>query len=159
MLPDQSTAHRTIGPLQQSKRPRGRRPDSPAPRCARAAFAIRALKAGASGYLTKETAPEELINAIRVVHSGSNYITSFIAEKIVSELQGPAEKAPHASLSSREFEVLCMIGSGKTIKEIAELLCLSDRTVSTYRTRIIQKMGFKNNAMIMHYALDNWLVI
>lgn len=121
-------------------------------------FAIRALKAGASGYLTKETAPEELINAIRVVNSGHNYVTSFIAEKMVTELQGPAEKAPHERLSSREFEVMCMIGSGKTIKEIAELLSLSDRTVSTYRARILQKMNFKNNAMIMHYVMDNWLL-
>jgi DNA-binding NarL/FixJ family response regulator len=121
-------------------------------------FAIKALKAGASGYLTKETAPEELINAIRIVHSGRNYITSFIAEKIVTELQCPAEKAPHERLSSREFEVMCMIGSGKTIKEIAELLFISNRTVSTYRARILEKMGFKNNAMIMHYVLDNWLV-
>jgi two-component system invasion response regulator UvrY len=121
-------------------------------------FAIKALKAGASGYLTKETAPEELINAIRVVHSGRNYITAFVAERIVTELQDPVEKAPHERLSSREFEVMCMIGSGKTIKEIAGMLCLSDRTVSTYRARILQKMGFKNNAMLMHYVLENWLV-
>ncbi len=121
-------------------------------------FAIKALKAGASGYLTKETAPEELINAIRVVNSGHNYITAFIAERIVTELQDPVEKAPHERLSSREFEVMCLIGSGKTIKEIAELLCLSDRTVSTYRARVLQKMGFKNNAMLMHYVLENWLV-
>lgn len=121
-------------------------------------FAIRALKAGASGYLTKETAPEELINAIRVVHSGHNYVTSFIAEKMVTELQGAAEKAPHERLSSREFEVMCMIGSGKTISEIAGLLNLSTRTVSTYRARILEKMGFKNNAMIMYYMVDNWLV-
>jgi len=121
-------------------------------------FAIRALKAGASGYLTKETAPEELINAIRLVHSGHNYITPFVAERMVTELQNPTEKAPHERLSSREFEVMCMIGSGKTINEIAELLSLSNRTVSTYRTRILQKMDFKNNAMIMHYMLDNWLL-
>jgi two-component system, NarL family, invasion response regulator UvrY len=121
-------------------------------------FAIRALKAGASGYLTKETAPEELINAIRIVHSGRNYVTPFIAEKMVTELQGPAEKAPHEQLSTREFDVMCLIGSGKTIKEIAELLSLSTRTVSTYRTRILKKMNFNNNAMIMHYTMDNWLL-
>ncbi|HRY33695.1 MAG TPA: response regulator transcription factor [Bacteroidales bacterium] len=121
-------------------------------------FAIRALKAGASGYLTKETAPEELINAIRVVYSGRNYITGFIAEKMLDELKHPMEQAPHERLSSREFEVMCMIGSGKTIKEIAETLSLSDRTVSTYRARILQKMNFKNNAMIVHYLLDNWLI-
>ncbi|MBM3404855.1 MAG: response regulator transcription factor [Bacteroidetes bacterium] len=121
-------------------------------------FAIRALKAGASGYLTKETAPEELIHSIRMVNSGHHYVTSYIAEKMVTELQGTAEKAPHERLSSREFEVMCMIGSGKTISEIAGLLNLSTRTVSTYRARILEKMGFKNNAMIMHYMVDNWLV-
>jgi len=102
-------------------------------------FAIRALKAGASGYLTKETAPEELIHSIRMVNSGHHYVTSYIAEKMVTELQGTAEKAPHERLSSREFEVMCMIGSGKTISEIAGLLNLSTRTVSTYRARKIQK--------------------
>ncbi len=121
-------------------------------------FAIRALKAGASGYLTKESAPEELIHALRVVHSGKNYITGFIAEKMLAEIQHPQEKAPHERLSSREFEVMCMIGSGKTIKEIAEALSLSSRTVSTYRARILEKMNFRNNAMIMHYLLDNWLI-
>jgi DNA-binding NarL/FixJ family response regulator len=120
-------------------------------------FAIRALKAGASGYLTKETAPEELIMAIRRVDSGHNYITSIIAEKMVEELQGPVEKAPHERLSSREFEIMCMIGSGKTIQEISVLLSLSRSTVGTYRSRILQKMNFKNNAMIMHYVMDNWL--
>ena len=121
-------------------------------------FAIKALKAGASGYLTKETAPEELINAIRMVHTGRSYITSFIAEKMIKEMQRPEEKAPHERLSQREFEVMCMIGSGKTIREISELLNLSARTVSTYRARILQKMDLRNNAMIMHYVLDNWLI-
>lgn len=121
-------------------------------------FAIKAIKEGASGYLTKETAPEELVNSIRVVHSGRNYLTAFIAEKMVSELQSPTEKLPHERLSSREFEVMCMIGAGKTITEIANLLSLSSRTVSTYRARVLSKMNLKNNAMIMHYMIDNWLL-
>jgi DNA-binding NarL/FixJ family response regulator len=121
-------------------------------------FAIRAIKAGASGYLTKETAPEELVNSIRIVHSGRNYLTPFVAEKMVTELQFPTEKAHHERLSSREFEVMCMIGSGKTLKEIAGLLSLSTRTISTYRARVLAKMNLKNNAMIMHYMMDNWLL-
>lgn len=121
-------------------------------------FAVRAIKSGATGYLTKETAPDELIKAIRIVYSGHNYITPLIAEKIVNELQGKEETAPHEKLSSREFEVMCMIGSGKTINEIAELMSLSSRTVSTYRTRILEKMDVKNNAMIIRYAIDNGLV-
>lgn len=121
-------------------------------------FAIRALKAGATGYLTKETAPDELIKAVRVVYSGHKYITPLIAEKIISELQGKAEIAPHERLSSREFEVMCMIGAGKTINEIADSMSLSSSTVSTYRARILEKMDFKNNAMIMRYVIDNGLV-
>jgi DNA-binding NarL/FixJ family response regulator len=121
-------------------------------------FAIRAIKAGASGYLTKETAPEELVNSIRMVHSGRNYLTPFVTEKMVTELQSPAEKAHHEKLSAREFEVMCMIGSGKTLKEIADILSLSTRTISTYRARVLTKMNLKNNAMIMHYMMDNWLL-
>ena len=121
-------------------------------------FAVRAIKSGATGYLTKETASDELIKAIRIVYSGHNYITPLIAEKIVNELQGKEEISPHEKLSAREFEVMCMIGSGKTINEIAELMSLSSRTVSTYRTRVLEKMDFKNNAMIMRYAIDNGLV-
>ncbi len=121
-------------------------------------FAIRAIKAGASGYLTKETAPEELVNSIRIVYSGRNYLTPFVTEKMVTELQSPAEKAHHEKLSAREFEVMCMIGSGKTLKEIADILSLSTRTISTYRARVLTKMNLKNNAMIMHYMMDNWLL-
>jgi two-component system invasion response regulator UvrY len=121
-------------------------------------FAIRALKAGASGYLTKETAPEEIISAVRKVCSGHNYITPLIAEKIVTELQHPNENELYERLSSREFEVMCLIGSGKTINEIANFLSISNSTVSTYRTRIMEKMNFTNNAMIMHYVIDNGLL-
>ena len=121
-------------------------------------FALRALKSGASSYLTKEMAPDEIIKAIRVVHSGRNYISPSLTERIVNELQDPKDVAPHERLSTREFEVMCMIGSAKTIGEIAETLSISSRTISTYRTRILQKMNFKNNAAIMHYVIDNGLV-
>jgi two-component system invasion response regulator UvrY len=121
-------------------------------------FAIRALKAGASGYLTKETAPEEIISAVRKVCSGHKYITPLMAEKIVTELQHPNENELYERLSSREFEVMCLIGSGKTINEIANFLSISNSTVSTYRTRIMEKMNFTNNAMIMHYVIDNGLL-
>jgi DNA-binding NarL/FixJ family response regulator len=121
-------------------------------------FAIRALKAGATGYLTKETAPDELIKAIRLAYSGQNYITPRVANEIINKLQGSSENIPHEKLSSREFEVMCMIGAGKTISEIAKVLFISNRTVSTYRARILEKMNLKNNAAIMRYMLDNGLM-
>lgn len=118
-------------------------------------FAVRAFKAGASGYLTKEMAPEEIVNAIRKVHSGGKYISSRFAEKLVDELNKPSELLPHERLSDREFEVMCLIACGKTITAIAEELSLSDRTVSTYHRRILEKMKLKNNAEITHYAIEN----
>lgn len=121
-------------------------------------FAMRALRSGAYGYLTKEMAPEEIIKAIRIVFIGHKYISPTLAERIITEIQNPKEIAPHERLSTREFEVMCMIGSAKTINEIATSLSISNRTISTYRTRILQKMNFKNNAAIMHYVIDNGLV-
>ena len=121
-------------------------------------FAIRALKAGASGYLTKDMATEELIAAVRILHSGRKYITSSLAENMANSLQEKTEKNPQDSLSDREFEVMCMIGSGKSINEIAEILSLSSRTVSTYRSRILQKMNMPNTARIMQYAISKGLV-
>ena len=118
-------------------------------------FAVRAFKAGASGYLTKEMAPEEIVNAIRKVYSGGKYISSRFAEKLVDELNDPSELLPHERLSEREFEVMCLIASGKTITEIAKELSLSNRTVSTYRSRILEKMKMENNAEITHYAIEN----
>jgi len=121
-------------------------------------FAIRALKAGASGYLTKDMATEELITAIRILHSGRKYITATLAENMANSLQEKTEKNLHDCLSDREFEVMCMIGSGKSVNEIAEVLSLSSRTVSTYRSRILVKMNLVNTARIMQYAISQGLV-
>ena len=121
-------------------------------------YAIRALKAGASGYLTKASAPEELISAIRKVSRGGKYISSSLAEKIAYELDGDSKKAPHDTLSDREYQILLMIASGKTVSDIAEEMCLSVKTVSTYRSRILDKMKLKNNAELTTYAIRNQLV-
>lgn len=121
-------------------------------------FALRAVIAGASGYLTKEMASEEIVTAIRTIYSGRNYITNSLADKIADELQHPGAKVPHDLLSDREFEVFCMLASGKPVVEIAIALSLSESTVSTYRTRILQKMNLKSNSDLMHYAIVNGLV-
>jgi len=121
-------------------------------------YAVRALKAGASGYLTKERAPDELITAIRKVSMGGKYITSSLAEKLAFELEVDTEKPPHKTLSDREFQVMCMIAKGKTIKDIAEELYLSPKTISTYRFRILEKMKMKSNEELTHYARNNHLV-
>lgn len=121
-------------------------------------YALRSLRAGASGYLTKQSAPDELIGAIRKVAKGRKYITSSIAEKLAFELEIDARKLPHETLSDREYQVMCMIGSGKTVKEIAETLSLSVKTISTHRTHILNKMQMKNNAQLTHYAIKNALV-
>jgi two-component system invasion response regulator UvrY len=121
-------------------------------------YALRILKAGASGYLTKESAAEELIKAIRKVCSGGKYITPTLAEKIAFALDDDSGKPPHESLSDREYQVLCLIGAGKTVSQIADDLALSVKTVSTYRTRILEKMHLQNNAQLIHYAVQNGLV-
>jgi DNA-binding NarL/FixJ family response regulator len=121
-------------------------------------FAMRSIKAGASGYLTKEMAPEEIVTAIRTIHSGRKYITTALADIIADELQNPSEKVPHELLSDREFEVLCMLAIGKPVVEIANVLSLSESTVSTYRMRILQKMGLKTNSDLIHYGIEHGLV-
>lgn len=121
-------------------------------------YAERVLKAGASGYLTKESAPEELISAIRKVAQGRKYISPSFAERLVSTLDAETDKLPHERLSDREFEVLCMIASGKTITEIAEEMALSVKTISTYRSRILQKMNMKNNAELTYYVIKHNLL-
>lgn len=121
-------------------------------------YAVRTLKAGASGYLTKESASEELISAIRKVATGSKYITPTLAEKLAFNLKINSEKPAHEILSDREYQVMCMIASGKTVTEIAKELFLSVKTISTYRQRILEKMSLKNNAEITRYALKNQLV-
>ena len=121
-------------------------------------YALRALRAGASGYLTKESAPDELVVAIRKVSSGGKYISAFFAEKLAFELGGGREQEIHETLSDREYQVLCMIASGKTVTEIAQELLLSEKTVSTYRSRILEKMNMKNNAGLTYYAIKNQLI-
>jgi two-component system invasion response regulator UvrY len=121
-------------------------------------YAKRVLRAGAVGYMNKETAPEELVNAIRRVLAGGRYISTSFAEKLASELSRDAEGSVHDSLSNREFEVLRMIASGKTNSQIAGELRLSVTTVSTYRARILEKMRMENNAELMRYALQNRLI-
>ena len=121
-------------------------------------YAVRALKGGASGYLTKESAPDELITAIRIVSTGRKYVSSALAEKLAFDLENNNEKPLHETLSNREFQVMCMIASGKVISEIAEELLLSIKTVSTYRARILEKMKMKHNAEITYYTIKNGLV-
>jgi two-component system invasion response regulator UvrY len=121
-------------------------------------FAMRAIMAGASGYLTKEMASEEIVTAIRTISGGRNYITHSLADKIATELQHPGPKIPHDLLSEREFEVFFMLASGKSVVEIATTLALSESTVSTYRTRILTKMSLRSNAELIHYAIVNGLI-
>jgi len=121
-------------------------------------FAVRVLRAGAAGYLSKESAPEAIVKAIRTVHGGGKYISASIADELASELDQRTEQAPHAALSNREFEVLLMIASGKTVSQIAKELSFSVKTISTYRARILVKMGMKTNAELTHYAIENKLV-
>jgi two-component system invasion response regulator UvrY len=116
-------------------------------------YAVRALKAGASGYLTKESVPDELISAIRKVSAGGKYVSSSLAEKLAYDLETDAERPVHETLSDREYQVMCMIARGETLRNIADKLCLSIKTISTYRSRILEKMRMKNNAEIMHYAI------
>jgi two-component system, NarL family, invasion response regulator UvrY len=121
-------------------------------------YAIRVLRAGASGYLAKESAPRELVNAIRKVASGGTYVSQALAERLAGELAQPNE-SPHETLSDREFAVLRMIASGKSPTQIADELQLSVKTISTYRARILVKMNLQNNAELTHYALKNNLVV
>ena len=121
-------------------------------------YAVRVLRAGASGYLSKDSAPDELAAAIRKVSQGRKYVSVSLAEKLAINLDKSTEISLHETLSDREFQVMCMIASGKTVKQIAEKLCLSVKTISTYRSRILQKMHMQNNAEITHYAIKNGLV-
>lgn len=121
-------------------------------------YAIRALKAGARGYLTKESIPAELVSAIRKVIQGGRYISVAMAEKLAFHLGDDEMKNPHQLLSDREYEVMYMIASGKTVSEIAEELGLSVKTISTNRCRALQKMGMKHNAEFTYYAVREGLV-
>jgi two-component system, NarL family, invasion response regulator UvrY len=121
-------------------------------------YAIRVLRAGASGYLTKESAPDELITAIRKISQGKKYITPSLAERLASEFEADSERPLHDILSDREYQVLRMIAAGKTLTHIAKELSLSIKTVSTYRTRIMEKMKMKTNAEVMHYVIKHQLL-
>jgi DNA-binding NarL/FixJ family response regulator len=121
-------------------------------------YAVRALPAGAAGYLTKDSLPEELISAIRRVVQGGRYVSASLAEHLASEVGQPAAAPLHAALSDREYQILCMLGCGKTATDIAAELLLSVKTISTHRSRILQKMRMKTNAQLIHYAIRHRLV-
>jgi DNA-binding NarL/FixJ family response regulator len=119
--------------------------------------AVRLMKAGASGYMTKETAPEQLVEAIRLVVAGKKYISASLSELLLLECGSDAGKPPHEMLSDREYQVLRLIGSGKTVSEVAKWLSLSVKTVSTYRSHILDKMNLRNNAELTLYVIQNGL--
>jgi DNA-binding NarL/FixJ family response regulator len=121
-------------------------------------YAVRAIRAGAAGFLTKESAPDKLIEAVRKVAGGGRYVSSELAETLASLLAGESPGPLHERLSDREFEVMKMFAAGKTVSQIALELALSVKTVSTHRTRLLKKMGMKTNAELMHYAVRNHLV-
>jgi len=121
-------------------------------------FAVRALRAGASGYIQKEEAPDELVTAIRRIASGRTYVSAAMSERLAEELsRGTAPTLPHERLSDRELDVFRLLGHGNSVSEIAAALNLSVKTVSTHRTRIMEKTGFRNNAEIVHYVITNGL--
>ncbi len=121
-------------------------------------FAVRLLKAGASGYMTKESAPEELVGAVKKAVAGGRYVSPHFAEKLASLIVQDVQAAPHESLSDREFLILRLIASGKTVSAIARDLSLSVKTISTYRARLLEKMYMSNNSELVHYAFQNQLV-
>ena len=118
-------------------------------------YAMRAIKAGASGYLTKESASDQLVSAIRKIYAGKKYISTEVAELLVTDIYHDDDKQLHEYLSDREFEILKLIIRGNTAKKIAKNLLISDKTVSTYRGRILKKMGMNSTAELVHYAIDN----
>jgi two-component system invasion response regulator UvrY len=121
-------------------------------------LALRMLKAGASGYLTKDSAPTELVHALRKIIAGGKYVSAAVAELLALNLESDSEKPLHEQLSDREYQVMCLIAVGKSLKEIADDLCVSISTINTYRARILEKMQLKNNTELTHYALKNGLV-
>jgi DNA-binding NarL/FixJ family response regulator len=123
-----------------------------------AQYARRAFKAGASGYITKDSLPDELARAIKKVSQGGKYVSPTLAEMLVMDVDRSFESAPHEQLSDREFEIMRLIGSGKTVSEIAKLISRSAKTVSTYRARILEKMGMRTNAEITYYVIQNKLL-
>ena len=121
-------------------------------------YGMRTLKAGALGYLNKQSAPEMLVVAVRQVVGGKRYISETMAEQLLNNMVGTSQELLHQSLSNREYQTLCLMASGKSLSEIADGMSLSPKTVSVYRGRMLEKMGFKNNAEAIHYAISNHLV-
>jgi DNA-binding NarL/FixJ family response regulator len=118
-------------------------------------YAMRVLKAGASGYMNKDAAPDELVQAIQKVVAGGKYISPSLAEKLAFEISGNTEKEPHEKLSDREYRVLVMIGAGRSVGQIADDLALSVKTISTYRSRVLEKMNLSTNADMIRYVIDH----
>ena len=121
-------------------------------------YAMRMIKAGAAGYITKESATEELVNAVKLILQGKKYITSTLAEKMIYGLNTDPDQKPHELLSNRELLVLKMIAGGKTVSEVASELGLSVNTISTYRSRILEKMNMKNNSELTYYVISNHIL-
>jgi DNA-binding NarL/FixJ family response regulator len=121
-------------------------------------YALNVLRAGASGFIEKTSPPEEMLRAVRAVLHGRRYVSSTLAEQLVGELDNDTDKPPHSRLSEREFQVFCKLAAGRAVSQIATELCLSVKTVSTYRSRILEKMNFQTNADLTSYALRNGLI-
>jgi DNA-binding NarL/FixJ family response regulator len=121
-------------------------------------YAVRVLREGADGYLSKESAAEELISALRKIHGGGKYVSPTLAERLAQTVERGFAGPPHEQLSTREFQVMVLIAQGRTVSEIGDELHLSVKTISTYRSRILEKMGMKNNAELMHYAIEEGIV-
>ena len=121
-------------------------------------YAVRALKAGASGYLNKQSAPQQLVSAIRQVHRGGKYVTPAVAEELANSVGDVGDQPLHHTLSIREYQTMCLIASGKTPAEIGRQMSISVKTVSVYRARVMEKMRLKNNAELTHYAIKNQIV-
>ena len=121
-------------------------------------YARRSFRSGAAGYITKDSSRAELVRAVQKVMQGGKYVSPSLAEKLVAYIEKESDQSPHETLSDREFQVMRLIASGKTVSEIAELISLSDKTISTYRARILEKMRMKTNAELTHYAIRNELV-
>jgi len=126
--------------------------------CSEDQFALRVMRTGAAGFVRKESAPGELVEAIKKVVAGGRYITASLAEKLADSLQDDAQQAPHETLSDREYEVLCLIAKGRTPTQIAQALSLSVKTISTYRSRVLEKLHLATNAELTYYAIKNGLV-
>ena len=120
-------------------------------------YAVRALKAGASGYLTKQSAPEQLVTAIRQVANGKKFLSPAVAQQLAEAITENTEKVPHQRITDREYQVLTLIASGKTLTQVADTLNLSVATVGTYRARLLEKMGLKSTAELIRYGLEHGL--